>query len=121
MPFLSYEQFERRVGESLARTLTKSAQGFESDERWAASLVTQITGTAPPGDPESASDWAQQACADLIYAKRIPKLEAVTAEQVKGAGDLDRQTIEELERRKMSAPSGSQDAHVGDIEGMVTW
>ncbi|HVZ40939.1 MAG TPA: hypothetical protein VHI13_16785 [Candidatus Kapabacteria bacterium] len=121
MPFLSYDQFEQRVGKTNAETLTKAAQSFESDQASAAALVTQITGVTPPDDPQASPDWAQQAVADIIYARRMPKVAGVKPEVVQACQALYKATRDELELYKTTAPTGSQDAQVGDMDGGIAW
>lgn len=121
MPFLSYEQFERKVGKSNAETLTKAALSFESDEASAAALVTQITGVTPPELPDASPDWAQQAVADIIYARRMPKVSGVKPEVVTACAALYKATVGELELYKATTPAGGQGSHVGDIDGMIAW
>lgn len=117
MPFLQAEELVKHIPVNWAESILQETQSFQEAEHAAALRVTAITGQTVPEDANDAPDWTKQPVAFMVLYARIGFLNP-TREQMEWAGTLNRQALDDLERFKLSKPTGRTGSSVTKIDGL---
>lgn len=121
MPILARDELSSYIDESVAKLLTKEPKGFERTESAVADLIHRKTGLEIPADANNAPDWAKEAAALLITARRIGSIARPSDSLVSWAKWAHDQALTTLAEHKESTPTDRTGAEYLEIEGVRKW